>query len=123
MKVISAAALTLLAIIGCAPQSAHAVTSNSTTRLYYRGTQLVGQSLLPCNNLAEHWGDASPNLSDGSVYVRYACDGGGAQVTYPSGLNPAIVANFCNDTGLCDAPEAALAIGAAGPVFSGYYSE
>jgi hypothetical protein len=89
---------------------AEAVVTQGHTYVFYNGTQLIGQSLLYCNNAQRHWGDASQHNLDNAISVSYSCDDSRAiHVGYPANIDPWVKANFCSQTGVCDdGPEPTL---------------
>jgi hypothetical protein len=83
---------------------ANAVATHGSTYVFYSGTQVIGQSLLYCNNDQKHWGDASQYNLNNAVAVTYSCsDGTAIHVGYPANIDPWVKSNFCSQTGLCEA--------------------
>ncbi|QWT19770.1 hypothetical protein KPL74_18745 [Bacillus sp. NP157] len=80
--------------------TAQALPGEVTAYYYYSGTQLVGQSLLYCNNVTQHWGDAPANGFQNAVAVTYACTSGKAtDVAFPANVDPWVRTNFCSTQG------------------------
>lgn len=99
--------------------TADAATPNGHSYYFYSGTQLIGQSILYCNNLTQHWGEAVGTNLANAVSVTYPCSTGTASnVGYGSNVDATVRANFCNTVDACsDGP-----IPAGGPLERGLYS-
>lgn len=103
MKCIAFGILAMMSTVAwLAPGKANAVTTTGRTYVFYSGTQVIGQSLLYCNNDQKHWGDASQYNLINAVSVSYSCDTGFViRVAYPANIDPWVKANFCSQTQAC----------------------
>lgn len=104
MKCVPLAVLAVVAIVASFTSSnAEAVVTQGRTYVFYNGTQVIGQSMLYCNNDQRHWGDASQYNLNNAVSVSYSCsDGTAIHVGYPANIDPWVKTNFCSETQVCD---------------------
>jgi hypothetical protein len=121
MKHARKAAFALLGLGLCTVGAAQAVPASVVTYVYYSGAQPVGQSILYCNGIQQHWGQALLADQHNAVAVTYSCSSGNAtRISYPTNLDPSVKANFCN-TGICEVgPEP---IPGAGELLPGLFSD
>ncbi|MGE7136455.1 hypothetical protein ACQKIE_02395 [Luteibacter sp. NPDC031894] len=93
----------LVVVAALASSDASAVVTQGRTYVFYNGTQVIGQSLMYCNNAEKHWGEASQHNLANAVSVSYSCsDGFAIHVGYPANIDPWVKTNFCSQTQSCD---------------------
>ncbi|GAA0901908.1 hypothetical protein KR767_05715 [Luteibacter anthropi] len=102
--------------------SAQALPKFVTTYVFYSGTQAIGQSILYCNGVRQHWGEAVSTNLDNAVSVTYSCVTGDAmRVGYPTGIDPWVKQNFCSTSAACEVGP--WPIPGAGTLLNGSYSD
>lgn len=91
-----------MALIACATSMvlaapANAAIKNASTYYYFRGSELIGQAAIQCNNYAWHWGEASRYNLDNTVEVTYTCPAFSSpgQQHFGSGINETVRQSFC----------------------------
>ncbi|QWT19769.1 hypothetical protein KPL74_18740 [Bacillus sp. NP157] len=123
MKMLVAGLVGLLGVGALSlPQVAEALPSKVNSYVFYSGSQVVGQSILYCNGVQQHWGDARSNNLANAVSVTFSCSSGETtHVAYPAGLDPSAKANFCSQSGLCEVGP--WPVNGAGTLQNGLYSD